>query len=251
MNEKMLEALHEKIQKKCSGLYLSGHYPEAVEKGFKVVRDRLRELTTYETGSEAFGKGQLYIKGATAVNVDKDFQNAVKFLTMAIDQFRNEKSHTSDGNIDNPVRAYEYLILSSLAMNLLNNSGVKEKSEQPKQQKPDKPLQSLSGGEQVVSLDVLQIFALRLFGTMTDSKELIVSRYIGGGGIVHPIGTIDNAELKNELTKIDTDEFEANLDEMVVWGLLNRDSTSQGDSKYKLAKAGYDVLKDHPELKDS
>ena len=94
----------------------------AVEKGFKVVRDRLRSLTSYETGSEAFGKGKLYVEGAAAPHVDDDFQDGVKFLTMAIDRFRNEKSHTADGNISDPVRAYEYLRLSSLAMHLLDRA---------------------------------------------------------------------------------------------------------------------------------
>ena len=121
--------LHKNVKQKCSKLYTDGHYPEAVEKSFKVVRDRLRELTTYETGSEAFGKGGLYIKGASAENVDNDFQSAVKFLTMAIDRFRNEKSHTSDGNINDSVRAYEYLTLSSLAMRLLDDSEVRKKNE--------------------------------------------------------------------------------------------------------------------------
>jgi hypothetical protein len=46
----------------------------------------------------------------------------VKFLTMAIDRFRNEKSHTADGNITDPIRAYEYLRLSSLAMHLLDRA---------------------------------------------------------------------------------------------------------------------------------
>jgi uncharacterized protein (TIGR02391 family) len=135
VNVGTLEALHDNIKNKCSGLYLNGHYPEAVEKSFKVVRDRLRELTTYETGSEAFGKGGLYVKGAAAQNVDKDFQIAVKFLTMAIDKFRNEKSHTSDGNIKNPIRAYEYLAISSLAMHLLADCEARHKIEQPKKEK--------------------------------------------------------------------------------------------------------------------
>ena len=43
---------------------------------------------------------------------------------MAIDRFRNEKSHTSDAKIDNPIRAYEYLRLSSLAMNLLDKTEI-------------------------------------------------------------------------------------------------------------------------------
>lgn len=120
------ENLHKEILTKCSKLYNDGFYAEAVEKSFKVVRDRLRDLTGYEKGSEAFGKGKLHIKGAAASNVDFDFNEAVKFLTMAIDFFRNEKSHTSDANIDDPVRAYEYLRLSSLALHLLENTEIKK-----------------------------------------------------------------------------------------------------------------------------
>ena len=119
-----LDGLHIKIFEKCRSLYEKGEYAEAVEKGFKIVRDRLRELSGYETGSEAFGKTKLHIKGAAARNVDEDFNQGVKFLTMAIDRFRNEKSHTADAKIDDPVRAYEYLRLSSLAMNLLDNAEI-------------------------------------------------------------------------------------------------------------------------------
>ncbi|BCX16112.1 MAG: hypothetical protein KatS3mg098_341 [Candidatus Parcubacteria bacterium] len=122
--DNQLNNLHQEIYNKCFDLYQKGAYAEAVEKSFKVVRDRLRKLTGYETGSEAFGKGKLHIKGAAAQNVDQDFNDAVKFLTMAIDRFRNEKSHTSDAKIDDPVRAYEYLRLSSLAMNLLEDSEI-------------------------------------------------------------------------------------------------------------------------------
>ena len=114
-----IQSLHPDIYAKCRNLYDGGDYAEAVEKSFKLVRDRLRALTGYETGSEAFGKGHLCIDGAAATHVDEDFQNGVKFLTMAIDRFRNEKSHTADGNISDPIRAYEYLRLSSLAMHLL------------------------------------------------------------------------------------------------------------------------------------
>jgi uncharacterized protein (TIGR02391 family) len=110
---------------RCRTLYVGGEYAEAVEKGFKVVRDRLRSLTTYETGSEAFGKGNLYVEGAAAPHVDENFQNGVKFLSMAIDRFRNEKSHTADGNISDPIRAYEYLRLSSLAMHLLDRALIR------------------------------------------------------------------------------------------------------------------------------
>jgi uncharacterized protein (TIGR02391 family) len=120
-----IDSLHPEILSRCRGLFESGNYAEAVEKGFKIVRDRLRALTGYERGFEAFGsKGKLYIEGAAAPHLDKDFQEAVKFLTMAIDFFRNEKSHFADGNISDPVRAYEYLRLSSLAMGLLERARV-------------------------------------------------------------------------------------------------------------------------------
>ncbi len=120
-----LESLHPAIYSKCHQLYEDGAYAEAVEKSFKVIRDRLRALTTHETGSEAFGKGKLHIDGAAALHVDDDFQAGVKFLTMSIDRFRNEKSHTADGNISDPIRAYEYLRLSSLAMHLLEGGHVR------------------------------------------------------------------------------------------------------------------------------
>lgn len=119
-----LANLHPQIYNKCHELYEKNAYAEAVEKSFKVVRDRLRKITGYETGADAFGKGKLHIMGAAAPNVDQDFNDAVKFLTMAIDRFRNEKSHTSDAKIDDPIRAYEYLRLSSLAMNLLEDTEI-------------------------------------------------------------------------------------------------------------------------------
>lgn len=122
---KGLDGIHEDILAKCADLYVQGAYAEAVEKSFKVVRDRLRKLTGYETGSEAFGKGKLHIKGAAASNVDADFNKGVQFLMMAIDMFRNEKSHTSDAKIDDPARAYRYLALSSLALSFLDNAEIR------------------------------------------------------------------------------------------------------------------------------
>jgi uncharacterized protein (TIGR02391 family) len=118
--------LHPAIHELCLPLFESGHYAEAVEKSFKVVRDRLRALTGYETGSEAFGKGNLRIEGAAAAHVAHDFNEGVKFLTMTIDKFRNEKSHTSDGQTTDPNRASEYISMSSLAMHLLDQAEIAE-----------------------------------------------------------------------------------------------------------------------------
>ena len=124
-NSKSLYGIHPEVELKCINLYKSGAHAEAVEKSFKIVKDKLRVLTGYESGSEAFGKGKLHIKGASAENVDSDFNKAVQFLMMAIDMFRNEKSHTSDAKIEDPIRAYQYLSMSSLALYLLENSEIK------------------------------------------------------------------------------------------------------------------------------
>ena len=40
------------------------------------------------------------------------------------DRFRNEKSHTSDGKIEDPIRVYQYLMLSGLATSLLENTSI-------------------------------------------------------------------------------------------------------------------------------
>jgi uncharacterized protein (TIGR02391 family) len=117
-----VEGLHPEIKAKCAELLKSGALPQAVELSFKIVRDRLRKLTTFETASEAFGKGKLYIAGAAAPNVDEDFNAGAKFLMMAIDRFRNEKSHTSEANIENVQHAVQYLVLSSLALRLLDRA---------------------------------------------------------------------------------------------------------------------------------
>jgi hypothetical protein len=88
--------LHNAFAAKCGELLEAGHYAEAVEKAFKIVRD-LRELTGFETGSEAFGKGSLRISGAAAPHVEEDFNEAVKFLTMAIDRWKHQRSRSSSG----------------------------------------------------------------------------------------------------------------------------------------------------------
>jgi uncharacterized protein (TIGR02391 family) len=116
--------LHPVVFEKCLSLYNSGHYAEAVEKSFKVVRDRSRELSGFETGGDAFGKGKLHVRGASASNVEHDFNEAVKFLLMAIDNFRNEKAHTSDAKITESSRAIHYLALSSLALHLLDQAYI-------------------------------------------------------------------------------------------------------------------------------
>ncbi len=124
--EGVLSLLHPIIRRECVGLVESGYFGEAVEKSFKIVRDKLRTLTGHETSSEAFGKGNLFIKGAAASNVEDDFQSAVKFLGMSIDFFRNEKAHTITANVSTEGGAYQYLILSSIALQHLDKGEIRK-----------------------------------------------------------------------------------------------------------------------------
>lgn len=123
----LIDRLHEEVVEHAGGRFLSEYYSDAVTAGYLTVRDRLRDLTGHETASEAFGKGGLYVNGSAAEHVDDNFQEGAKFLMMAIDRFRNERSHTRFGNdhLTGSQKAYEFLVLSSLAMHLLDSAEVK------------------------------------------------------------------------------------------------------------------------------
>ena len=238
-NAKSLDLLHPTIAQKCATLYTSKNYPEAVEKGFKVVRDRLRELTGHEKALEAFGKGGLYIQGATAENVDDDFQQAAKFMMTSIDFFRNEKSHTSDGKLD-AIRAYEYLSMSSLAMRLLENTELKEKTEK-KSEKPKKETQEqIPPGKKRIELSAIQILALRVFGTLGD-KRLLSSAHMGGSELV-AFDKSSNPALLEELYKLDTQEVVAHLEELADYGILKISFNSRGAPIYGVTKEGYGAI---------
>lgn len=122
-----IATLHPEIANGCTKLFSDGSYPEAVEKSFKIVRDRLRTVTGQETITRALGKTDIHFDGAAGESVDHDFQEGVKFLLMSIDFFRNEKAHVPNGNINSPEQAIEYLGMSSIAMRHLDNIQVTSK----------------------------------------------------------------------------------------------------------------------------
>lgn len=237
--------LHPAIKKECLSLYNSKHFAKAVEEGFKVVRERLRELTTFETGSDAFGlgKGNLYVNGAAAPHVESDFQNAVKFLTMSIDNFRNEKAHTTDTSAQTPERAYEYLVMSSLAMHHLDNAVVKNRIVNPKDrpQKTGKTEFVKAQQQKDVQINKIQILCLKIYEAL-DYKKLLVSTSTAGVSIL-PLGNIQDKLLLEDLDKYDAQEVEANLEELADFGILRRDYNSSGSPLYVLAKQGYDAIK--------
>jgi uncharacterized protein (TIGR02391 family) len=98
-----------------------GYYFNAVEEAYKIVRGKLKSITGSEKATEAFNE-QNYKKifGHQPINeVEKDFFEGVKFLHMAIQFLRNEKSHTPAQELDKNL-AMHYIVLASLAYNLIN-----------------------------------------------------------------------------------------------------------------------------------
>ncbi len=124
-----VDRLHPTIKEGCGELYAAQHYTEAALKGHRIVRDRLRGLTGHERGSEAFGKGGLYIDVDVEEHVNPDFQKGVQFLSMAIDCFRNVGSHTANPNISGQDQAYDHLAMSSLMMFYLDSGQVANSAE--------------------------------------------------------------------------------------------------------------------------
>lgn len=98
----------------------SGHYFNAVEESYKIVRAKLKKITGKEKAHEAFSEANMeLIFGRDPVDdVEKDFFQWVKFLHMAIQMLRNEKSHTPAHEIDKNL-AIHYIVLASLAYDLI------------------------------------------------------------------------------------------------------------------------------------
>jgi len=101
----------------------SGHYFNAVEESYKIVREKLKSITGKEKASEAFKEDNYQkIFGHKAENeAEKNFFEGVKFLHMAIQNLRNEKAHTPAQELDKNL-AIHYIVLASLAYDLINRN---------------------------------------------------------------------------------------------------------------------------------
>ncbi|HHT9136983.1 MAG TPA: TIGR02391 family protein [Candidatus Wunengus sp. YC60] len=98
-----------------------GHYFNAVEEAYKIVRKKLRDITGQEKATEAFNSSNYEtLFGHQPVDdAEKDFFEGVKFLHMAIQFLRNEKAHTPANDLDKNL-AIHYIALASLAYDLIN-----------------------------------------------------------------------------------------------------------------------------------
>jgi len=113
--------LNKEVFSHVQGLLSDGHYFNAVEEAYKIVREKLREITGKEKAHEAFKESNYsLIFGHKPKNeVEKDFFEGVKFLHMAIQKLRNEKAHTPAKEINKNL-AIHYIVLASLAYDLIN-----------------------------------------------------------------------------------------------------------------------------------
>lgn len=115
--------INEYILKHVKTLLETGHYFNAVEESYKIVREKLKSITGKEKAHEAF-KDDNYtlIFGHEAKNeAEKDFFEGVKFLHIAIQKLRNEKAHTPANEIDKNL-AIHYIVLASLAYDLISRN---------------------------------------------------------------------------------------------------------------------------------
>jgi uncharacterized protein (TIGR02391 family) len=106
----------------------SGHYFTAVEEAYKIVREKLRNITGEEKATNAFKK-ENYKKIFGHLPKDareEDFFRGIKFLHMALQFLRNEKSHTPANKINKNL-AIHYIALASLAFDLINRNEKNKK----------------------------------------------------------------------------------------------------------------------------
>lgn len=98
----------------------NGHYFNAVEEAYKVVRKRLKDVTGKEKATDAFctTNYEKIFGHKPANDPENDFFEGVKFLHMSIQFLRNEKAHTPAGELDKNL-AIHYISLASLAYDLI------------------------------------------------------------------------------------------------------------------------------------
>ena len=98
-----------------------GHYFNAVEEAYKVVRKKLKDVSGKEKATDAFSAAnyeKIFGRQPTD-DAERDFFEGVKFLHMAIQFLRNEKAHTPARDLDKNL-AIHYIALASLAYDLIN-----------------------------------------------------------------------------------------------------------------------------------
>ncbi len=110
---------------------INDDYFHAVEESYKFVRERLKELTGSEKATLAFGyenntevDNELIFGHAPVDEIEADFYKGIRFLHLAVQFLRNEKSHTLATTLDRNL-ALHYISIASLAYDLVSRQSSK------------------------------------------------------------------------------------------------------------------------------
>ncbi|MCK9360739.1 TIGR02391 family protein [Patescibacteria group bacterium] len=124
-NGKINIELQKEIFNHVERLLNDGHYFNAVEEAYKIVRKKLRDVTGKERATDAFSASnyEIIFGHQPRDEAEKDFFEGVKFLHMAIQFLRNEKAHTPAGQLDKNL-AIHYISLASLAYDLISRGSI-------------------------------------------------------------------------------------------------------------------------------
>jgi uncharacterized protein (TIGR02391 family) len=101
-------------------------YFHAVEESYKFVRERLKEVTGSEKATQAFGydanvpvDNELVFGREPVDDIEADFFKGIRFLHLAVQFLRNEKSHSLATTLDRNL-ALHYISIASLAYDLIS-----------------------------------------------------------------------------------------------------------------------------------
>lgn len=118
--------IHEDIYAHIQPYLGSGDYFHAVEESYKVVREKLRELTGSERSTDIFKENAqsnkhheaLFGKDGPSSPAEGDFFRGIGYLHLGVQFLRNEKAHSLATFVE-PNLAIHYISLASLAYDLI------------------------------------------------------------------------------------------------------------------------------------
>ena len=118
--------IHPDVHSHIQPYIAASDYFHAVEEAYKIVREKLRELTGEERATAIFNENALnerhYAKffgdDPAPTQAERDFRRGVGYLHLGVQFLRNEKAHTLATDME-PNLAIHYVALASLAYDLV------------------------------------------------------------------------------------------------------------------------------------
>lgn len=118
--------IHEDIYSHIKKYLRTGDFFHAVGESYKIVREKLRELTGFEQATEVFNQSghsdkfykELFGKVEASQTAQNDFFRGVGYLHLGVQFLRNESAHTPASDIEANL-AIHYISLASLAYDLI------------------------------------------------------------------------------------------------------------------------------------